>query len=63
MRCGACDREYHVRKLEKRTSISNLPMSFGFRSMYWDRIDAGSQGLSGVSGEGYEIIATEGEQA
>ncbi len=55
LRCPGCGRRYSVSKLEKRTRINNLPMSFGFRSLYWDKIESGRGGLAGVSEQGYEI--------
>jgi hypothetical protein len=53
--CRSCGRRYSVRKRQKRTRIANLPMSFGFRSLYWDRIEATDGGIYGVSEQGYEI--------
>ncbi len=38
--------------------ISNLPMSFGFRSMYWEEINVEHDGLSGKLEEYYEIEET-----
>ena len=40
--------------------ISNLPMSFGFRSLYWNEIEVGGDGLSGKMEEQYEITEIEG---
>jgi hypothetical protein len=59
MSCRHCGRGYEVRKLESKTRISNLPMSFGFRSLYWDRIEPGAGGVSGVIQEGYQITEIE----
>jgi hypothetical protein len=53
--CRSCQRRYAVKKLEKRIRISNLPMSFGYRSLYWDKIEAQGGSISGVTEEGYEI--------
>jgi hypothetical protein len=53
--CRTCGRRYSVKKTEKRTRMSNLPMSFGFRSLYWDKIEASGGGLYGVREQGYEI--------
>jgi hypothetical protein len=53
--CRACGRRYSVKKREKRVRITNLPMSFGFRSMYWDKIESSRGGVYGVSEQGYEI--------
>jgi ribosomal protein S27AE len=53
--CRRCGRGYRVRKLEKTTRISNLPMSLGFRSLYWDRIEQNGKGATGIINEGYEI--------
>jgi hypothetical protein len=44
-----------VRKQVKKTRMSNLPMSFGFRSLYWDKIEASGGALFGISEQGYEI--------
>jgi hypothetical protein len=44
-----------VKKKEKKFRMSNLPMSFGFRSLYWDKIEASEGGLYGISNQGYEI--------
>ncbi len=55
MTCKKCRRAYTAKKIEKRTYISNLPMSFGFRSLYWDKIESDGKSISGVSEEGYEI--------
>jgi hypothetical protein len=59
MSCRHCGRGYAVERLEKTTRISNLPMSFGFRSLYWDRIEPGAGGVSGVIQEGYQITEIE----
>jgi len=32
-----------------------LPMSFGFRSLYWDKIETSGGSIYGVSEQGYEI--------
>jgi hypothetical protein len=55
MTCRGCGRRYTVKKREKRTRMTNLPMSFGFRSLYWDRIESSEHGIYGVSEQGYEI--------
>jgi hypothetical protein len=55
LRCRLCGRGYEVRKLEKRSRLSGLPMSFGFRSLYWDRFDRSGGSLYGVAEEGWEI--------
>jgi hypothetical protein len=55
LRCPRCGRGYTVRKLEKRSRLSALPMSFGFRSLYWDRYDQSGGSLYGVAEEGWEI--------
>lgn len=60
MGCRACRREYRVRKLEKKASLNNLPMSFGFRSLYWDKIEINPQGITGICEEGYEISEING---
>jgi len=53
--CRGCGCRYAVKKLEKRTWVSNLPMSFGFRSLYWNKIEASGDSIYGVTEEGYEI--------
>jgi hypothetical protein len=53
--CRACGRSYSVKKREKRVRVTNLPMSFGFRSLYWDKIESSRSGIYGVSEQGYEI--------
>jgi hypothetical protein len=53
--CRSCGRRYSVTKKEKRTRMTNLPMSFGFRSLYWDKIEESDGGFYGVSELGYEI--------
>ena len=55
MICRQCGVRYSVKKLEKRTRISNLPMSFGFRSLYWDRIETSGASIQGITEDGYEI--------
>ncbi|MBA7702556.1 hypothetical protein ES703_111325 [subsurface metagenome] len=55
MSCQKCSRKYEVKKIEKRTSIHNLPMSFGFRSLYWDRIEHNGKSISGIIEQGYDI--------
>jgi len=55
LRCGNCGRTYTVQKKEKKTRISNLPMSFGSRSMHWNDITADSGGLNGIIETFYEI--------
>jgi hypothetical protein len=53
--CRSCGRRYSVRKQEKKTRMTNLPMSFGFRSLYWDKIEASGGALFGISEQGFEI--------
>ena len=53
--CRSCGRRYSVMKREKRTRMTNLPMSFGFRSLYWDKIEASGGAIYGVREQGYEI--------
>jgi hypothetical protein len=53
--CRSCGQRYSVKKKERRTRMSNLPMSFGFRSLYWDKIETSSSGIYGISEQGYEI--------
>ena len=53
--CRNCGRRYSVKKLEKRARMTNLPMSFGFRSLYWDKFESFDGGIYGVSEQGYEI--------
>jgi hypothetical protein len=55
LKCRRCGVRYTVRKLEKRTRVSNLPMSFGFRSLYWNKIESSGSSLFGITEEGYEI--------
>ncbi len=55
LKCTSCGREYLVKKQVKKMRISNLPMSFGFRSMYWEEINVGPDGLSGKLEEYFEI--------
>jgi hypothetical protein len=55
MACRRCGRNYTIKKLEKKTRLSNMPMSFGFRSLYWDRIEQGKAGAAGIISEGWEI--------
>ncbi len=35
--------------------MTNLPMSFGFRSLYWDRFETSGGSIYGISEQGYEI--------
>ena len=53
--CRSCGQRYSVKKREKRIRMSNLPMSFGFRSLYWDKIETSDSGIYGISEQGYEI--------
>jgi hypothetical protein len=53
--CRTCGQRYSVRKKEKRTRMTNLPMSFGFRSLYWDKIESSGNSIYGVTEQGYEI--------
>ncbi len=55
MTCRQCRRSFQAKKIEKRTFINNLPMSFGFRSLYWDKIKPDGPSLFGITEEGYEI--------
>ena len=55
LRCRRCGRGFSVRKLEKKSRLSGLPMSFGFRSLYWDRFDHSDGSQFGVAEEGWEI--------
>jgi hypothetical protein len=55
LRCRSCGRSYAVRKLQKMSRLSGLPMSFGFRSLYWERFDRSGGSLYGVAEEGWEI--------
>jgi hypothetical protein len=55
MTCRSCGCRYAVKKLEKRTRVSNLPMSFGFRSLYWNKIESSASSIFGIAEEGYEI--------
>jgi hypothetical protein len=59
MRCRRCGRHYSIRKLEKKSRLSGLPMSFGFRSLYWDRFDHSGGSHFGVAEEGWEIRESE----
>ena len=59
LRCRRCARGYSVRKLEKRSRLSGLPMSLGFRSLYWDRFDHSGGSQFGVAEEGWEIRESE----
>jgi hypothetical protein len=61
LRCPACGRRFRVRRLARRSRVSNLPMSFGFRSMYWDAIDVSGGSIEGVTEEGFEIREIEEE--
>jgi hypothetical protein len=63
MTCNNCGRSFAVSELSKKTHISNLPMSFGFRSLYWDKFEMSEQGLVGVSEEGYEIKEIKQEES
>ena len=60
MTCRQCGARYSVRKLEKRIRVSNLPMSFGFRSLYWNRIETSGASIYGITEEGYEIKELDG---
>ena len=60
MSCRRCGRGYAVRKLETKSRLSGLPMSFGFRSLYWDRFDHSDGSQYGVAEEGWEIRESEG---
>jgi hypothetical protein len=53
--CRTCGRRYSVKKKEKKTRMTNLPMSFGFRSLYWDKFESSRGSLYGVTEQGYEI--------
>jgi len=53
--CRNCGGRYSVKKKEKRTRMTNLPMSFGFRSLYWDKIESSGSAIYGVTEQGYEI--------
>jgi hypothetical protein len=53
--CRVCGQRYSVRKNEKRTRMTNMPMSFGFRSLYWDKIESSGGSIFGVTEQGYEI--------
>jgi hypothetical protein len=55
MRCRRCGLRFSIRRLEKRSRLSGLPMSFGFRSLYWDRFDHSGGSQFGVAEEGWEI--------
>jgi hypothetical protein len=55
LRCPNCGRRYAVRRLTRQTRVSNLPMSFGFRSLYWDTINVSGGSIQGVTEEGFEI--------
>jgi hypothetical protein len=60
MTCRRCGRGFAVRRLQKRSRLSGLPMSFGFRSLYWDRFDRSGGSQFGVAEEGWEIRESEG---
>jgi ribosomal protein L37E len=60
MTCRRCGRRYEVRRLEKKSRLSGLPMSLGFRSLYWDRFDHSGGSQYGVAEEGWEIREAEG---
>jgi len=53
--CRVCGQRYSVRKNEKRTRMTNMPMSFGFRSLYWNKIESSGGSIFGVTEQGYEI--------
>ncbi len=55
MTCKKCSRKYKVKKYEKKTKIQNLPMSFGFRSLYWDKIEISDHSIEGILEQGYKI--------
>jgi len=55
MKCRTCGRTYRIHKKEKRMRISNLPMSFGSRSLHWKDITVDKNGLSGEVETIYEI--------
>jgi ribosomal protein L37E len=59
MSCRRCGRGYAVRKLEKKSRLSGLPMSLGLRSLYWDRFDHSGGSQFGVTEEGWEIREAE----
>ena len=59
MSCRRCGRGYALRKLEKKSRLSGLPMSFGFRSLHWDRFDHSGGSQFGVADEGWEIRESE----
>jgi len=59
MTCRRCGRSFTVRRLQKKSRLSGLPMSFGFRSLYWDRFDRAGGSLFGVAEEGWEIRESE----
>jgi len=61
LHCSGCGRRYAVRVLRRQTRVSNLPMSFGFRSLYWDEINVSGGSIQGVTEEGYEIREIEEE--
>lgn len=61
--CRRCGRAFAVRRLEKRSRLSGLPMSFGFRSLYWDRFDRSGDSQFGVAEEGWEIREAEDPSA
>ena len=60
MTCRRCGRRFSLRRLEKKSRLSGLPMSFGFRSLYWDRFDHSDGSQFGVADEGWEIREADG---
>ena len=60
MTCRRCGRRFSIRRLEKKSRLSGLPMSLGFRSLYWDRFDHSGGSQFGVADEGWEIREAEG---
>ena len=60
MTCRRCGRRFSIRRLEKKSRLSGLPMSLGFRSLYWDRFDHSDGSQFGVAEEGWEIREAEG---
>ena len=59
MTCRRCGRRFSLRRLEKKSRLSGLPMSLGFRSLYWDRFDHSDGSQFGVAEEGWEIRESE----
>jgi len=59
MSCRRCGLHFSIRKLEKKSRLSGLPMSLGFRSLYWDRFDHSGDSQFGVAEEGWEIRESE----